>query len=161
MPVDLEQIEMLRQRANVSYGEAKEVLEKCNGDVLEALIYLEGESKVKAAGVEAEKRHCCGTGKKILNTTGNLIKKGNEIKFIVRKAEKTVLDVPLNLVLLTTVIVAPVTIAGILLALFTNHKIEFKKPGGGDMEINKAFDKLSSAVNSVSSQVAETVNKNQ
>ncbi len=159
MPVNLEQIEMLRERANVSYGEAKEILEKCHGDVLEALIYLEGQSKVKAAKSEATE---CGFGttvKGLLKSTGKLIKKGNEIKFIVRKKDNTVVDLPLNLVLLTTVLVPPVTVIGVLLALFTNHRIAFKKPDGRDMEINKTLDKISTAVNTVSSQVAEAISK--
>lgn len=161
MTVSLEQIELLKERANVSYGEAKEVLEKCNGDVLEALIYLEGQSKVKNIRSKATECSFGNTVKGIVNTTGKLIKKGNEIKFVVRKAENTVVDLPLNIVLLTTVIVPPVTVAGVVLALFTNHKIAFKKPDGGDMEINKTLDKISTAVNNISGQVAEAVNKNQ
>ena len=43
METTLEKIDEVRKRANVSYGEAKEALESCNGDVVEALIYLEKE----------------------------------------------------------------------------------------------------------------------
>jgi len=160
MPVNLEQIEMLKERANVSYAEAKEVLEKCNGDVLEAIIFLEGQRKVKPPKPEYE--YTVGaTAKGFIKTISNLVKKGNEIKFVVKKAEKNVVDLPLNLVLLTTILVPPVTVVGIVLALFTNHRIAFKKPDGGDMEINKTLDKISDAVNSVSAQVTEAVNQNQ
>ncbi len=38
MNVSLEQIDLLRKRANVSYEEAKEVLEKFDGDIIEALV---------------------------------------------------------------------------------------------------------------------------
>jgi len=48
MSVNLEQIEALRERANVSYGEAKEALEVCDGDLVEALIYLEKNNKIKS-----------------------------------------------------------------------------------------------------------------
>lgn len=47
MSVTLEQIEIIRERARVTYAEAKEVLEKCNGDALEALIMLEAQAKVR------------------------------------------------------------------------------------------------------------------
>lgn len=40
-----EQIEKLKQRANVSYDEAKQALEKCNGDILDALILLENQNQ--------------------------------------------------------------------------------------------------------------------
>lgn len=52
MAVTLEQVEKLREKANVSYEEAKAVLERNNGDLLEALIELErrGKSDTAAQG---------------------------------------------------------------------------------------------------------------
>ena len=44
----LEKIDKLRERANVSYEEAKEALEASDGDLLDAMIYLERQGKVKA-----------------------------------------------------------------------------------------------------------------
>lgn len=43
----LEKIEKLRERAQVSYDEAREAYDHCDGDLLEALIYLEKQGKVK------------------------------------------------------------------------------------------------------------------
>lgn len=43
----LEQIEKLRERAQVTYDEAKEAYEQANGDLLDALIYLEKQGKVR------------------------------------------------------------------------------------------------------------------
>ena len=42
----LEMVEKLRERANVSYDEAKAALDACGGDLLEAMIYLEKQGKV-------------------------------------------------------------------------------------------------------------------
>lgn len=44
--ITLEQVEKLREKANVSYDEAKAALEAANGDMLEALINLEKQGKV-------------------------------------------------------------------------------------------------------------------
>jgi hypothetical protein len=44
----LEQVEKLREKANVSYDEAKAALDATNGDLLEALILLEKQGKVTA-----------------------------------------------------------------------------------------------------------------
>ncbi len=44
--VTLEQVEKLRERADVSYDEAKAALEEANGDLLEALITLEKKGSV-------------------------------------------------------------------------------------------------------------------
>ncbi len=44
----LEQVEKLREKANVSYDEARAALDAANGDLLEALILLEKQGKVTA-----------------------------------------------------------------------------------------------------------------
>ena len=41
MEVTLEQVERLREKADVSYAKAKEALEYSGGNLLDALIYLE------------------------------------------------------------------------------------------------------------------------
>lgn len=46
----LEHVESLRKRANVSYEEAKRVLEETNDDLLEALMRLEAEGKTTPPG---------------------------------------------------------------------------------------------------------------
>ncbi len=43
----IEMVENLRQKANVSYSEAKESLEKANWDMLEAMILLENDGKIE------------------------------------------------------------------------------------------------------------------
>lgn len=43
----IEMVENLRKKANVSYSEAKEALEKANWDMLEAMILLENDGKVE------------------------------------------------------------------------------------------------------------------
>ncbi len=43
----LEQVEKLREKANVTFEEAKEALDASGGDLLDALIYLEKKGKVK------------------------------------------------------------------------------------------------------------------
>jgi len=45
---ELEKVEKLREKANVSYSEAREALALSNGDLLDALIYLEEQGKAKA-----------------------------------------------------------------------------------------------------------------
>jgi hypothetical protein len=44
----LEQVEKLCEMANISYEESKAALDAANGDLLEAIIYLEKQGKVKA-----------------------------------------------------------------------------------------------------------------
>ena len=48
----LEKVEKLRERANVSYEEAKEALEASDWDLLDAMVYLEKKGKVKSPSRE-------------------------------------------------------------------------------------------------------------
>lgn len=45
-----EKVEKLSARANVSFEEAKEALENCDWDLLDAMVHLEQQGKVKAPG---------------------------------------------------------------------------------------------------------------
>lgn len=46
--VTIEQVEKLREHANISYDEATTALENANGDILQAIIDLERQGKIKA-----------------------------------------------------------------------------------------------------------------
>lgn len=50
----LEKVEKLRQRADVSYEEAKKALEECGWDMLDALVMLEAQGKVKETSAGAQ-----------------------------------------------------------------------------------------------------------
>ncbi len=45
---DLDKVEKLKQRANVTYEEAADALKACDGDLLDAMVYLEKLGKVKS-----------------------------------------------------------------------------------------------------------------
>ena len=44
MEISLEKVDKVRERTGVSYGEAKKALEMCEGNVLDAIIFLEEKS---------------------------------------------------------------------------------------------------------------------
>lgn len=152
MNISLEQIEALTQRANVSYEEAKAALELNNGDIVEALIYLERQNKVRA-----DRKF--GAESNFFSSVKQLIKKCNQIKFLIKKENTVIINLPLTIVILTTIFLTPVVAVGLVAALVTNHKIRFQKPDGEDMEINKTFDRMSTAVTTATSQIVNTINK--
>ena len=49
----LEMIEKLRERADISYEEAKDILDRAQGDLLEAIVLLEKEGKMRQPQAEA------------------------------------------------------------------------------------------------------------
>lgn len=54
----LEKVEKLRQRADVSYEEAREALEASGWDLLDAMVYLEKKGKVKPPQQETYTTNC-------------------------------------------------------------------------------------------------------
>lgn len=148
--VKLEQIDQLRERANVTYEEAKEALEKCNEDMVEALIYLEKKQKVKT---EPVKNTNCGVG--IGRAVKNLIHKGNTTKLIISKGENEVLKTPVTIAVVATVIAPYLTLGGTVIALCAGYKVKFLGRDGSNMEVNKVIDKVSDAVDAAKSKLTE------
>lgn len=145
MKVTLEQIDLLRKRANVSYEDAKEALEKFEGDIVEALVYLEKENKVRSK----KKSECKGD---FLEKVKNIIRKGNQTKFVIKNDKSTVLNIPLTLAIIITVFTTPFSIIALVAILFTKYKISIEKIDGENLEVNKVFDKMTSAVNNMTSE---------
>jgi hypothetical protein len=148
MSINLEQVDELRKRANVSYEDAKNALEQCSGDLIAALVFLEKQNKIKP-----EKELC--NQNNFLKTIKKLIKKGNETKLIVEKNASVVLNISLTMLTILTVVVTPIVIAGLILILVTNHKIRIQKKNHEDLEVNNVFDKMSTAFNKVSTKITE------
>lgn len=146
MNISLEQIDELRRRANVGYEEAKDALEKSNGDIVEALVYLERQHKGNYEGNNNREYN-------IRDSIRRLIRQGQETRFTIKKNDNTVVNVPVNAVVLTTVVMPPVTIFGGLAALFTGHRMRFVKRDGGDMEINRMMDKMADAADNMKDQM--------
>ena len=148
MSINLEQIDELRKRANVSYEDAKNALELCQGNLIEALVYLEKQNKIKPEETPSSE---CTFFKKVKK----LIKKGNETKLIVKKEDTVVLNICVTLAIILTIVVTPLVIGALILALATNHKIRIQKKNHEDLEVNKIFDKMSVAVTKVTTKITE------
>lgn len=144
MNINLEQIDELRKRAKVGYEAAKEALEKCNGDMVEALIYLEKQNKIP-------KDHCSEFHSK----ASGILKKGNSTNIVVSKEDKIVLSIPVTVAVIITVVAPYVSIPSLGVAIVTGHKIKFE---GKDVEcskVNNALDKFSDVVDSTKKKFTE------
>lgn len=145
MTWNLDQIDELKKRANVSYAEAKEAMEQCNGDLLEALIYLETNNKIKP-----EPQHSCG----FLSKMKSLFHKGNQTHFIIKKKDRTVLDLSVTITAIVAVCAPYIVVPVLLLALFTGHRMKFEGTNGEDIKVNSTLDKISAAVDSAKKKFA-------
>lgn len=146
MKVTLEMIDELRKRANVGYKEAKEALERFEGDMVEALSYLDGEKKIKNSGIN---------GSSIWDTCKGVIGKLNKIKLRISKNDNTILNIPSTIAILIGLVTLPIFIGALLLAIITGCKIRLIKENGEDFSINKHIEKVSVIVNDTAQKVTE------
>lgn len=106
--ITLEQVDLLMQRANVSYTEAKEALEQCDGDIVEALLYLE-----KAEKINTKKSASSSNTDKFLS----FIDKLHATTFIMKKKERIYVNVPLSIALIAIILCFHVSILAIIIAI--------------------------------------------
>lgn len=131
MQVTLEQIEIVKEKANVTYIEAKEALERNQGDILTTLIELEQRGKVNL-------NKSCGsthTSHQVKDKIKGAIDKGNQYRLKIVKDDETVLNVNGNVAILIGILGTPVAVAGIIGAWLTNHKVQIIKPNGENLKI--------------------------
>ncbi|MHC1681747.1 MAG: DUF4342 domain-containing protein [Clostridiaceae bacterium] len=136
--ITIEQIDQLRKRINVSYEDAKEALEINNGEILDAITYLERNNKTQSEfneennqKEESEKKS--GKGKGIVAWCKKIIKKGNSNFLSFRKHEKNSLQIPLTVLVILFVLFPKITVLLLVLALVTGYKFKFN---GSDIKNN-------------------------
>ncbi len=131
--ITIEQIDLIMERANVTYAEAKEALENTNGDVVEALRYLEKNAKIKSA----PKPEPTPTQK-----VTSFVDKLNNTRFILSKKGHTFVDVPLSVALILIICTLHVSLVTILIAIVFGVKVQIK----GD---NEVAEKINSTLNNI------------
>ncbi|NLI91302.1 MAG: DUF4342 domain-containing protein [Peptococcaceae bacterium] len=152
MSISMEQIDEMRKRTNCSYQEAKELLSKHDGDLIEAIIEFEKNHGHKSKSYSSEKNR--GLGKKVKE----LIQKGFVTRFIIEKDENIILNIPVNILLLAVLITMPVFWLYIILFIaiyLMGYKIRIKKVEGEEVNINDIVDGIGSKVRTATEQMRE------
>lgn len=171
----LEQVEKLCAMANITYEEAKTALDAANGDLLEAIIYLEKQGKVtaptgggyynsgktadpnggayKETGWERQHHHHhCHGGKgffSLLKKIGSfcldMIHKGNANTFEVLKNEENKASVPVTVLALLMIFAFWITIPLIIIGLFFGFRYRFHGPDFMGKTVNDAMNSAADA----------------
>ena len=149
--ITMEQIDAVKTRANVGYKEAKEVLEKFDGDVVAAILYLENENKTKTDFKEDTGRYY-KQGKSI-------IKKLNSIDVKIYKKDKVALNIPATVAIVGTIAAPHITIGGVILSVVTGHKIKIENLNGKEDKINEILDRASDKANEFTKKATDEINK--
>ena len=122
----LEKIDLIRNRLNVSYNEANEALENCDGDVVSALIELEEKEKDVNKDFEKEDIHVMGN--ELIDKIKDIIREGNVKKITVKNEDgESVLEIPVTAGVVGLVLFPYIGILGGLAAMLKEYKLEIKK----------------------------------
>lgn len=131
--ITLEKIDILRERTGVNYSEAKEALEKCDGNIVDSLIYLE-EKKGSI------KEDLYTTKDEFIKWIKETVKKGNVTRIRIKKEDKVIADIPVNAGVAAGMValLSPILMTiGVLSAIFTKITIEIVKDDGSVEVVNK------------------------
>ncbi len=131
MEITLEKIELVKDRTGVSYKEAKEALENADGSVVDAIIDIEDSIDIKSKGKFAEQ------SAHIVDKVKEAIKKGNVSKIIVKKDDEVIMNLPLNVGIVGTVLAPWAAVAGVIAAFGTKCVIELVKDDGEIIDISE------------------------
>ncbi len=122
MTIHIDQIDEIRKRTGVGYAEAREALEANDYNLVEALVYLESEGKVKEEPAPAP-----GFGAGLKDLFDRLMQQ----RFTLKKGERTVVDANLLISGIFMLFTLPFAAVLLLLALLTGHRpgvYTFKAP---------------------------------
>lgn len=117
MKVTIELIDELRSRVNISYEDAKKVLERNDGDLIKSIIEIENSrSRKKVKSNNYRRRN---------NSFDNFIKSLLSFKFSITKNNMIILNVPLILVVIIAWFNFWVSLGLVLLAIVTSCRFRF------------------------------------
>ena len=150
--ITLEKIDTLIERTGISYGKAKEILEICDGNIVDALVYAE---KMKENEPESVLKT---TTDGVIKYLEELIKKGNVSRIRIKKENKILVDIPVNggiavglLGIAISPILIPLTVIG---GVISNVIIEITDDEGNIQEVNTMIENSAKDIKSKVSNLA-------
>lgn len=153
MNISMELMDEMRKRTNCSYQEAKELLEKHQGDLVEAIIDFEKKHAHRTTyqSYSQEKNRKFGKVRE-------LVQKGFRTRFIIEKEKNIILNIPVNILILAVIVTMPIIwlypVAFIVL-YFMGYKIRIRKEEGQDVSVNEIMDDIVSEVKTATDKMRE------
>ncbi|MBZ9608484.1 DUF4342 domain-containing protein [Clostridium estertheticum] len=160
--ITLEKIDIVKERTGVTYTDAKEALEECDGDVVNALIYIEAKQK-KTEKFNMKEMYT--TKDEFVTWIKNIARKGNVTRIKIKKDETVIIDIPVNAGIAAGLVglYMPSLIGiGLLTAVITKVNIEITKEDGSVEFINtiikNTVEDVKGKVSDISEDVIEKIN---
>lgn len=159
--VTLEKVDELRKRTGISYEKAKEALEACDGDLLDALIYIEKSnysSETNNDYNQFEENKNAMSIDELKAWFKELIEKGNVSRIKIKKDDTELIDIPVNAGIaagVIAIIIPPILAAAFIAAIATQITIEITKEDGSVEVVNKYVSKVASDVKNKATDFAD------
>jgi len=169
-------IKILMKKANISHEEAEAVLEKCDWDLLDAVVYLEKMGKIESnattAIIEVKEDYSNkesnnedktgGIGEiigRIFRFIGKVIKKGNENYFEIRKENEKTIKVSLTVSVLLLVFLFWAVGIFLIVGLFFGYRYSLSGPNVKCDGVNDVLEKVSESADNIKKDFKEGYEK--
>ncbi len=179
----LEKIEIIREKCGVSYEEARDALDANNGDVLDAIVALEREGKVKAPHSASYSTYSDSSGsvspemvlaqseyrenskknpfsevwEKFVKAVKQLFNSSLKMTFEVNRKGEHLFDVPF-IVLIIGLFIWGATIWLLLLGLFFGFRYHIKGASPITIDVNNIMDKAADVAEDLTNSDDENKN---
>ena len=168
---NFEMVEVLREKANVSYEEARQALENSNWDLLEAMLLLEKEGKVsqesctystrtETAAEEETAGHRGPDGlRSAVRWLGKTIRKliliGNKNSLVVSHKDKEAFSLPVTVCAILLLCSVWTMLIAMGISLFFGVRYEFRGPNLGKEKINSAMNRAATAAENIKEEIRQ------
>lgn len=160
---NLEMVEALREKASVSYEEAKNALEQSNWDMLDAILLLEKEGKVNLSGgsystkpeEEAPEgkprrhREARNAFRWLGKTFRKLVGIGNANSLVVSRKGEKLFSLPVTAFAILLICLFKYLAVAMIVGLFCGLRYSFQGPNLGKQSINNVMDHAASVAENV------------
>jgi hypothetical protein len=117
---NIEKIDMVRGRMNVTYEEAKQALEATSWDVIDAIIKIEQDEKTR-------KEEIFVRGSELVEKIKEIVRKGNINRLRVKQDDKVLVEIPLTAGVVGALLAPQLAIIGAVAALVSKCTVEIEK----------------------------------
>ena len=164
--VTIEAIDKVLERfPNATYKQAKEALEKTDGSVVDAIIYLETNCKESNPSSKKTTEIFGKNTDELKEQVLDLIKKSSVVRIIIEKDEKTMLNIPFTIGVVGAIIGPMLTLVGLSAAVLSKCKIKVANEDGdtvidlGEFSEDK-FNTIKDMVSVKAKDVKDIIDKN-
>lgn len=127
--VTLEKIDKIVERTGVTFEEARDALNKCNGDIVEAIILIQSEPELK--------QDKDGKVADIISALKEYVRKGNVSRIIVENDGEVILSIPVTVGVIGAVIAPVIAVIGLGATVINKITVKVVDSDGKITNINK------------------------